>query len=442
MKLKSDPKFQGIKPFEHKVYLSSPTMHGEELRYMTEAYETNWMSTVGENIDALERTVSEYIGISRSVALSSGTAAIHLAVKLAAERLYGSSSGISTPDGLGRGGSLYGRRVFCSDMTFDATVNPVVYEGGEPVFIDTEYDTWNMSPEALEQAFERYPDVKLVVMVHLYGTPGKVAEIRELCDAHDALLIEDAAESFGAAYHGKQTGVFGDYGVISFNGNKIITGSSGGMLLCHSEADANRARKWSTQSREAAPWYQHEEIGYNYRISNVIAGVVRGQFAHLSEHIAQKKEIYYRYKEGLKDLPVRMNPFDELLSEPNFWLSCLLIDSDAMCESVRSENQFSYQSEKGKSCPDEILEALGNINAEGRPVWKPMHMQPVYRNHGFVTAEGRGRGRGRSNAYIKEEETADVGADIFRRGLCLPSDNKITREQQEIMIETIHRCFQ
>ena len=440
MKLKSDPKFQGIKPFEHKVYLSSPTMHGEELRYMTEAYETNWMSTVGKNIDALERAVSEYIGISRSVALSSGTAAIHLAVKLAAERLYGSSSGISTPDGLGRGGSLYGRRVFCSDMTFDATVNPVVYEGGEPVFIDTEYDTWNMSPEALEQAFERYPDVKLVVMVHLYGTPGKVAEIREICDAHGALLIEDAAESFGAAYHGKQTGVFGDYGVISFNGNKIITGSSGGMLLCHSEADANRARKWSTQSREAAPWYQHEEIGYNYRISNVIAGVVRGQFAHLSEHIAQKKEIYYRYKEGLKDLPVRMNPFDELLSEPNFWLSCLLIDSDAMCESVRSENQFSYQSEKGKSCPDEILEALGNINAEGRPVWKPMHMQPVYRNHGFVTAEGRGRGR--SNAYIKEEETADVGADIFRRGLCLPSDNKITREQQEIMIETIHRCFQ
>ncbi len=425
--------------FSEKVWLSSPTMHGDEKKYMLEAYETNWMSTVGENINELERMVSEYIGILQAVALSSGTAALHLAVKLAAERLYGSSSGVSTPDGLGRGGSLYGRRVFCSDMTFDATVNPVVYEGGEPVFIDTEYDTWNMSPEALKQAFDLYPDVRLVVVAHLYGTPGRIEEIRAICDSHNALLIEDAAESFGATYRGKQTGVFGDYSIISFNGNKIITGSSGGMLLCHLEDDANKVRKWSTQSREAAPWYQHEELGYNYRMSNVIAGVVRGQFGYLSEHIDQKREIYERYKEGLKDLPVRMNPFDESCSKPNFWLSCLLIDKGAMCESVRSENNFFYKSEQGKSCPDEILEALNNLNAEGRPIWKPMHMQPVYRNHGFVTVSGNGRAK--SNAYIKEAEVVDVGADIFHRGLCLPSDNKMTVEQQKVIVEMIHRCF-
>ena len=428
-----------IERFPKKVWLSSPTMHGDEKKYMLQAYETNWMSTVGENINELERMVSAYIGIPYAVALSSGTAALHLAVKLAAERLYGSSSGVSTPDGLGRGGSLYGRRVFCSDMTFDATVNPVVYEGGEPVFIDTEYDTWNMSPEALKQAFDLYPDVRLVVVAHLYGTPGQIEEIRAICDSHNALLIEDAAESFGATYRGKQTGVFGDYSIISFNGNKIITGSSGGMFLCHLEDDANKVRKWSTQSREAAPWYQHEELGYNYRMSNVIAGVVRGQFGYLSEHIDQKREIYERYKEGLKDLPVRMNPFDESCSKPNFWLSCLLIDKGAMCESVRSENNFFYKSEQGKSCPDEILEALNNLNAEGRPIWKPMHMQPVYRNHGFVTVSGNGRAK--SNAYIKEAEVVDVGADIFHRGLCLPSDNKMTVEQQKVIVEMIHRCF-
>ncbi len=440
MDFKSDIRFEGIEPFDSKVWLSSPTMHGDEMEYVTKAYETNWMSTVGENINELEKSAATYIGVKHAVALSSGTAALHLAVKLAAERLYGSSSGVSTPDGLGTGGALYGRRVFCSDMTFDATVNPVVYEGGEPVFIDSEYETWNMDPASLERAFALYPDVRLVIIAHLYGVPGKIDEIKEICSRHGALMIEDAAESLGAVYKNRQTGTFGDYSCISFNGNKIITGSSGGMLLCENLADANKVRKWSTQSREAAPWYQHEEIGYNYRISNVIAGVVRGQWLHLEEHIRDKKRIYERYKKGLKGLPVRMNPFDETCSSPNYWLSCITIDREYMCETQKSEREVLYKSEHGKSCPSEILDALAFFMAEGRFIWKPMHLQPVYRNHAFVTKEGLGRGN--SNAYIEGEEHPDVGADIFARGLCLPSDNKMTEEQQERIIEIVKRCFE
>ena len=420
-----------IKRFEKKVYLSSPTMHGDELKYMQEAYETNWMSTVGANINETERLVAEKIGCKDAVALSCGTAAHHLAIKLAGERLYGQPK-------VGHG-SLEGRKVFCSDMTFDATVNPVAYEGGEAVYIDTERDTWNMDPVALAKAFEIYPEVKLVVIAHLYGTPGKVDEIRKICDEHGALIVEDAAESFGATYKGQQTGLFGDYSVISFNGNKIITGSSGGMFVTNSVEDAHKVRKWSTQSREDAPWYQHEELGFNYRMSNVIAGVVRGQIPYLEEHIAQKKAIYERYKEGFKDLPVTMNPYDEANSEPNFWLSCLLINEDAMCKQVRGEKDVLYISEPGKSCPTEILEAIAAINAEGRPIWKPMHMQPIYRMNGFVTEAGNGRAR--SNAYIKETGFEDVGSDIFERGLCLPSDNKMTPEQQDVIIEVVKRCF-
>ena len=440
MDFKTDIRFKGIEPFHKKVWLSSPTMHGDEMKYVTKAYETNWMSTVGENINELERIASEYIGVKHAVALSSGTAALHLAVKLAAERLYGSSSGVSTPDGLGAGGALYGRRVFCSDMTFDATVNPVVYEGGEPVFIDSEYETWNMDPESLERAFVLYPEVKLVIVAHLYGVPCKIDEIRNICKRYGALIIEDAAESLGATYKNQQTGTFGDYSCISFNGNKIITGSSGGMLLCENGVEANKARKWSTQSREAAPWYQHEEIGYNYRISNVIAGVVRGQWPYLDEHINGKKKIYERYKEGLKDLPVRMNPYDKEYSSPNYWLSCMTIDKDYMCETQKSEREVLYKSERGKSCPSEILDALASFLAEGRFIWKPMHLQPVYRNNAFVIKNGLGRGN--SNAYIEEEKRSDVGADIFARGLCLPSDNKMTEEQQDRVIEIIYQCFQ
>lgn len=424
-------KDDNMKPFDSKVWLSSPTMHGEELKYMIEAFETNWMSTVGVNINEVERMAVEKVGCKYAVALSSGTASLHLAMKLAGERLYGQTD-------LGKG-ALAGHRVFCSDMTFDATVNPVVYEGGIPMFIDTEYDSWNMDPVALEKAFEIYPEVKLIVTAHLYGTPGKIDEIRAIADKHGALIVEDAAESLGATYKGKQTGNFGDYCCISFNGNKIITGSSGGMFLTDSKDDADKVRKWSTQSREDAFWYQHEELGYNYRMSNVIAGVVRGQFPYLEEHIQQKKEIYERYRDGLKDLPVSMNPIPEEC-EPNYWLSCLIIDKDAMCQQVRGEKEALYIPEHGRSCPTEILEAISSINAEGRPIWKPMHMQPIYRMNGFVTREGNGRGR--SNAYIKENGTVDVGMDIFERGLCLPSDNKMTAEEQNRIIEVIRRCFE
>ena len=426
----NDGRFAGIEKFKSRIWLSSPTMHGDEQRWVDEAIQTNWVSTVGANINEVEKEIAAYIGIPHAVALSAGTAALHLAVKLAGEKLYGQPK-------VGHG-TLEGKKAFCSDMTFDATVNPVAYEGGEAVFIDTERDTWNMDPAALEQAFRLYPDVRLIVVAHLYGTPGKVDEIRRIADAHGALIVEDAAESLGATYKGVQTGTFGDFGVISFNGNKIITGSSGGMLLTKSKEDADKARKWSTQSREAASWYQHEELGYNYRMSNIIAGIVRGQIPYLDEHIEQKREIYYRYKEGLKDLPVTMNPFDKTNSSPNFWLSCILINEDAMAPHVRGEQDELWKSEPGKSSPGEILAAMAAFNAEGRPIWKPMHMQPIYRTNPFITAEGSGRAK--SNAYIAGTGT-DTGADIFRRGLCLPSDNKMTKEQQYIIIDIMHRCF-
>ena len=419
-----------INPFKNKIWLASPTMHGDELKYVTEAYETNWMSTVGKNINEVERLIAERVGVRYAVALSAGTASLHLAMKLAGEAMYGQPE-------VGKG-ALYSRKVFCSDVTFDATVNPVVYEGGIPVFIDTERDTWNMDPVALEKAFEIYPDVKVIVVVHLYGTPGKIDEIRSIAAAHGAVIVEDAAESLGATYKGKETGSFGDYGCISFNGNKIITGSSGGMFLTNSKEDSEKVRKWSTQSREAAPWYQHEELGYNYRMSNVIAGVVRGQIPYLEEHIAQKKMIYMRYKEGLKDLPVQMNPYDTQNSKPNFWLSCMIIDKDAMCQQVRGEQKALYISEPGKSCPTEILDTLAKYNAEGRPIWKPMHEQPIFRMNPFITREGNGRAK--TNAYI-EGGSEDVGMDIFERGLCLPSDNKMTAKEQEVVIEIIKSCF-
>ncbi len=424
--------------FDNKIWLSSPTMHGEEIKYIQEAYDTNWMSTVGANLNEVERLAAEKVGVKYAVALSAGTASLHLSCKLAGIQAYGMPA-------VGHG-ALEGHRVFCTDMTFDATVNPVVYEGGIPVFIDTEDDTWNMDPVALEKAFEIYPEVKVVVCAHLYGTPGKIDELNKIIKAHDAILVEDAAESLGASYKGVQTGSFGAFNTISFNGNKIITGSAGGCFLTNSKDAAEKVRKWSTQAREAAPWYQHEELGYNYRMSNVVAGVVRGQFPHLEEHIAQKKAIYERYKAAFADLPVQMNPIDFENSEPNYWLSCLIIDKDAMCPQVRGEQDVLYTPEPGKSCPTEILDAIASINAEGRPIWKPMHMQPIYRLNPFITREGNGRAV--TNAYIQggalgaDGKILDRGSDIFARGLCLPSDNKMTPEQQDRIIEVVRACFE
>lgn len=395
-----------IKPFLNRIYLSSPTMHKEELVYMKEAYETNWVSTVGKNIDEIEKMVCEKIGCKYAVALSSGTSALHMAIKL---------SGVKSGD-----------KVFCSDVTFSATVNPILYEGGIPIFIDTEYETWNMDPLALERAFKLYPEVKVVVLANLYGVPAKLDEIVDVCNKYGATIIEDSAESMGATYKGIQTGTFGKYNAISFNGNKIITGSTGGMFLTNDKLSAEKVRKWSTQSRENAKWYQHEELGYNYRMSNIVAGVVRGQIPYLDEHIEKKKKIYMKYKEGFKDIPVSMNPYIEDIMEPNFWLSCLIIDKDAMCKQVRSDNEALYIKEKGKSCPTEILEVLEKYNVEGRPIWKPMHMQPMYRMNDFVK---------------RDDISVDVGADIFDRGLCLPSDIKMTEDEQDIIIKLIVDCF-
>lgn len=444
----NDNRFEGIQPLEDRAWLALATLHKEdEMKFVEQVYKENYLTTAGSNVNEMEKTISKYMSTAecekQAVALVNGTSAIHLAVKLAAEKIYGSATGISTPNGKGKGGALYGKRVFVTDMTFDASVNPILYEGGEPVFIDSEYETWNMDPVALRKAFEIYPDVKIVIFVHLYGVPGKIDECKKICEEYGALLIEDAAESLGAfttiTDHstGKEmsvpTGSIGDYGIISMNGNKIITGSSGGCLIVPDEYSYNKAKKWSTQSREAAPWYEHEELGYNYRISNVIAGIIRGQWGHLEEHIAQKKAVYERYVEAFKDLPVTTH------GGGNYWLSCLLIDEGAMAETVRGDRSAMFKVEDGKSSPTEILEALNTFNAEGRPIWKPMHMQPMYRSNEFITINGRVRGN--SDAYIEHGKSIEVTTDIFNRGLCLPSDNKQTTEQAETIIEVIKRCF-
>ncbi|MBQ7822549.1 MAG: aminotransferase class I/II-fold pyridoxal phosphate-dependent enzyme [Clostridia bacterium] len=373
-----------------KIPLSTPTMHGEEMDFVKEAFEKNWIAPLGFNCDGFEDEMNQYLNTDvdvpyHSLALCSGTAALHLAVKLA--------------------GVKRGETVFCSDMTFAATVNPIVYEGGVPVFIDSEYETWNMDPDALEAAFKKYPRAKAVMLAHLYGTPSKMDEIKEICRRHNVILIEDAAEALSATYKGRQCGTFGKYGALSFNGNKIITTSGGGMLLTQDKSAREKAFFWATQAREKSPWYQHEEIGYNYRMSNIVAGIGRGQLMHLNEHRERKKKIYLTYQSGLKDLPLTMNPHLEYTS-PNFWLSCMLIDKDINIDPIK------------------IMEILAENNIETRPIWKPMHMQPVFKG----------------NDFIKLTDKA-VNEDIFARGLCLPSDIKMTADEQKFVIDTIKSCF-
>ena len=370
---------------EKRIPLATPTMHNEEMTFVQEAFDKNWIAPLGFNCDNFETELSSYLGESRhALSLCSGTAALHLAVKLA--------------------GVKRGDMVLCSDMTFAATVNPISYEGGVQVFIDSEYETWNMDPEALEKVLEKYPQAKVVMLAHLYGTPSKMDEILDICRRHDAILIEDAAEALSATYHGRQCGTFGKYGVVSFNGNKIITTSGGGMLLTDTAEDRNKAFFWATQSREPFPWYQHEEVGYNYRMSNVVAGIGRGQLLHLEEHRERKTAIYHRYRDAFRDLPVTMNPY---LADtvPNFWLSCMLI-------------------QPGHGDPMELMKVLGAHNVEARPIWKPMHMQPVFAGHDFITAGEKA-----------------VNEDIFQRGLCLPSDIKMTQAEQDYVIDIIRNWF-
>lgn len=382
-----------MKRFEKRVYLASPYIHQEERDYVKEAFDTNWMSTVGENINELEKSACAYLGCGAAAALSSGTAALHLAIKLA--------------------GVQEGDVVLCSDMTFAATINPVCYEKGIPVFIDSECDTWNMDPRALERALEKYKGkTKAVVVANLYGTPARLDEIADLCARYGVVFIEDAAESLSAVYKGKQTGTFGKYNIISFNGNKIITATSGGMLLSDDAEAIAKARFWSTQARDPAPWYQHSELGYNYRMSNLTAGVARGQMLHLDEHRAGKKKIYERYKAAFENLPVEMNPYLDC-SEPNFWLSCFTIDKELV--------------ESGKVTPEKIRLKLEEYNIESRPIWKPMHMQPFYAGCDYVTVG---------------DKDGDVGEDIFARGLCLPSDLNMSGEAQEAVCRVIKECFE
>nr|CDQ31415.1 Putative pyridoxal phosphate-dependent aminotransferase EpsN [Virgibacillus halodenitrificans] len=367
------------KQVNEKIYLSSPHMsdEGYEMQYIKEAFDTNWIAPLGKNVNGFERELAEKVGSKAAAALSSGTAAIHLALKAA---------GVGEED-----------IVFCPTLTFSATANPIIYQNAIPVFIDSDYETWNMSPKALEEAFKKYPEVKAVIVVHLYGLSADMDKIMEICKKHNVVVIEDAAESLGTYYKGKQTGTFGDYGIFSFNGNKIITTSGGGMLVSDNEEDIAKARFWATQSRDQARHYQHSELGFNYRMSNVVAGIGRGQLKVLSQRVEKKRYIFEFYKRELSGLEgVEFMPSNEW-DEPNYWLSSIILT--------------------GKVKPIDIFKALEAENIESRPVWKPMHLQPYFEKYDFV---GEG-----------------ISERLFENGVCLPSDTKMTDEDLERVVETI-----
>ena len=374
--------------WKDRIYLSSPHMSNEgyEQKYVKEAFDTNWIAPLGENVNKFEEELANYVGIKNAAALSARTAAIHMAFKALDIKK--------------------GDIVFCSDLTFSATANPIIYQNATPVFIDSEDETWNMDPKALEKAFEKYPNPKAVIVVHLYGTPAKIEEIKEICDKYNVPLVEDAAESLGATYNRKQTGTFGKYGVYSFNGNKIITTSGGGMLVSDDDEKIAKVRFWSTQSREKARHYEHKEIGYNYRMSNIVAGIGRGQLKVLDDRIEQKTDIYNTYKEGFKDIEeIVMQPIPEN-TRPNHWLSVITLK------------------ENSKVKPLDIIELLEKENIESRPVWKPMHMQPIFKEYDFIKVTDK-----------------PVSEDLFERGVCLPSDTKMTKEEQERVINVIKNLF-
>ena len=374
-----------------KILLASPHMsdEGYEQQFIKEAFDTNWIAPLGENVNKFEEEIANYVGVKTGAALSAGSAAIHLGLKA-----------LNVKQGV---------IVFCSSLTFSATCNPIIYQNATPVFIDSEYETWNMDPLALEKAFEKYPNPKAVIVVHLYGTPAKMDEIIKICKKHNVPLIEDAAESLGSIYNGQQTGTFGEYGVFSFNGNKIITTSGGGMLVSNNEDGIKKVRFWATQSKEPVRHYEHKEIGYNYRMSNICAGIGRGQLKVLDKRIEKKTEIYNKYKNELEKVKeIKMQPIPKN-TKPNHWLSVMTIDKDS------------------KVKPLNIMETLEKENIDSRPVWKPMHLQPVFKEYDFITAKNDG---------------TSVSEDLFNRGVCLPSDTKMTEEEQERVIDIIKKCFE
>lgn len=374
---------------DRHIYLSSPCMCGEEKKYIKEAFDTNWVAPLGENVNEFENAIKSYVGTKGAVAMSSGTGAIHMALR---------ALGVSNGD-----------IVFCQSMTFSASANPIVYQNGTPVFIDSEPDTWNMSPIALEKAFKKYPHPKAVVLVHLYGTPAKIDEIKAICKKYNTPIVEDAAEGLGGEYKGKKLGSFGEFGILSFNGNKIITTSGGGMLVGDDTFKLKDVLKWITQSREPAKWYQHKELGYNYRMSNIVAGIGRGQMTVLDDHVKQKTALYMRYKAAFKDLPITMQPYQDC-AKPNHWLSAMTINKD--CD----------------VSPFDIMDMLANENVETRPIWKPMHLQPFYKDCDY---------------FAHNVDNSSVSDDIFNRGICLPSDfyPQMTEEEHEEIIRLIRRSF-